>query len=231
MALDFGPGISVTSRRSCGISMSPPSVRSAPKAGSGPGRGKAPGRLYAPARGLTTDGAVATNTGTELLLYEPYNAEMALTVGDLLKTPGLDIRLMAGASGTSGPIRWVHVSELEDPTPWLKGGQILLTTGMGIGKAPTQQRAYLDRLKRAGLAGLGFGTGFSFKTVPRPLAQAGDRASFPVFEVPYEVPFIAITEAVFTRLMAEQYDVLSRSLEAEHSLTRAVLEGQGVEGI
>jgi purine catabolism regulator len=164
-------------------------------------------------------------------LYEPYNALMALTVGDLLKTPGLDIRLVAGSAGVSGAIRWVHVSELEDPTPWLKGGEILLTTGMGVGKSPAHQRAYLDRLRQAGLAGLGFGTGFSFKNVPGPLAQAADRVSFPVFEVPYEVPFIAITEAVFTRLLAEQYDVLSRSLEAEHSLTRAVLEGQGVEGI
>jgi len=164
-------------------------------------------------------------------LYEPYNAEMALTVGDLLKTPGLDIRLMAGASGTSGPIRWVHVSELEDPTPWLKGGEILLTTGMGIGKTPARQRAYVDRLRRAGLAGLGFGTGFSFRSIPKPLADAADRVGFPVFEVPYAVPFIAITEAVFTRLVAEQYDLLSRSLESEHSLTRAVLEGEGIHGI
>ena len=169
--------------------------------------------------------------GSGSWLYEPYNALMALTVGGLLKTPGLDIRLVGGSAGLNGAIRWVHVSELEDPTPWLKGGEILLTTGMGVGRTPAHQRAYLERLRRAGLSGLGFGTGFSFKTVPRPLAQAADRASFPVFEVPYEVPFIAITEAVFTRLLAEQYDVLSRSLEAEHSLTRAVLDGQGVEGI
>jgi len=60
---------------------------------------------------------------------------------------------------------------------------------------------------------------------------AADRAGFPIFEVPYPVPFIAITEAVFTRLVAEQYDFLSRSLEAEHILTKAVLDGQGVEGI
>src|SRR5438093_2409686 len=151
---------------------------------------------------------------------------MALSVGDLLKTPGLDIRLMAGASGTSGPIRWVHVSELEDPTPWLKGGEILLTTGMGIGKTPARQRAYVDRLRRAGLAGLGFGTGFSFRSIPKPLADAADRVGFPVFEVPYAVPFIAITEAVFTRLVAEQYDLLSRSLESEHSLTGSGLEWQ-----
>src|SRR5439155_1684011 len=62
----------------------------------------------------------------------------------------------------------------------------------------------------------------------RPAANA---AGFPVFEVPYAVPFIAITEVVFTRLVAEQYDLLSRSLEAEHTLTKAVLDGQGTRGI
>jgi purine catabolism regulator len=156
---------------------------------------------------------------------------MALTVADLLRTQDLDIRPIAGRRGLSKPIRWVHVSELEDPTPWLKGGELLLTTGMGVGKTPARQRAYLDRLRKAELAALGFGTGFSFRSVPRALAEAADRAGFPIFEVPYDVPFIAITEAVFTRLVAEQFDLLSRSLEAEHTLTRAVLEGRGIDGV
>jgi purine catabolism regulator len=164
-------------------------------------------------------------------LYEPYNRRVPLTVGDLLRTPAVDIRLVAGKRGLSNAIRWVHVSELEDPTPWLKGGELLLTTGMGVGKTPARQRGYLDRLRRADLAGLGFGTGFSFRSVPRALAEAADRAGFPIFEVPYEVPFIAITEAVFTRLVAEQYELLSRSLDAEHTLTRAVLDGHGVDGV
>jgi purine catabolism regulator len=156
---------------------------------------------------------------------------MALSLGDLLRMPGLSLTLVAGKKGLAKPIRWVHVSELEDPTPWLKGGELLLTTGIGVGRTPARQRAYLARLAEARLAGLGFGLGFSFQRVPKALADAAERASFPVFEVPYDLPFIAITEAVFTRLVAEQYDLLSRSLDAEHTLTRAVLEGLGVQGI
>ena len=113
----------------------------------------------------------------------------------------------------------------------MKGGELLLTTGIGVGTTAARQRAYLERLCGAGLAGLGFGVGFGFRKTPRTLIQAADRADFPIFEVPYPVPFIAITEAVFTRLVAEQYDLLSRSLEAEHTLTRAVLEGNGIHGV
>jgi PucR family transcriptional regulator, purine catabolism regulatory protein len=69
-------------------------------------------------------------------LSNSYNASVAVTIKDILEVPGLALRLLAGAGGTDRPLRWVHVSELEDPTPWLKGSELLLTTGMGIGSTP-----------------------------------------------------------------------------------------------
>jgi PucR family transcriptional regulator, purine catabolism regulatory protein len=164
-------------------------------------------------------------------LYEPYNPRVDVHVEDILRLPGLALKLVAGADGGGNAIRWVHVSELEDPTPWLKGGELLLTTGMGLGKTAARQRAYVERLAEARLAGLGFGTGFSYTRVPKAVAEAADRLRFPVFEVPYPVPFIAITEALFTRMATAQYEVLQRSLEAQNQLTRAVLEEGGVDGI
>ena len=82
---------------------------------------------------------------------------MPLTLRDLLRD--LDVRSVAGEAGLDRPVRWVHISELEDPTPWLSGGELLLTTGLPLGDA-RQQRAYLERLAEHGLAGLGFGAGF-----------------------------------------------------------------------
>ena len=164
-------------------------------------------------------------------MYVPYNRAMAVTVRDLIGNPGLPLRLLAGVGHAGQPIRWVHASELEDPTPWLKGGEVILTTGMGIGATPAKQRAYVKRLAGAGVAGLGFGLGFSHEKTPKALVTTAETAGLPLFEVPYPVPFIAITEAIFTRVVAEQYDTLQRAVDAEHVLTRAVMEGQGVEGI
>ncbi len=164
-------------------------------------------------------------------MYVPYNRAMAVTVGDLMGNPGMPLRLLAGEGHAGQPIRWVHASELEDPTPWLKGGEVILTTGMGIGTTPAKQRAYVKRLAGAGVAGLGFGLGFTHEKTPKALVTAAETAGLPLFEVPYPVPFIAITEAIFTRVAAEQYDTLQRAVDAEHVLTRAVMEGQGVEGI
>jgi purine catabolism regulator len=156
---------------------------------------------------------------------------MAVTVKDLMGVPGMPLRLLAGEGHARVPIRWVHASELEDPTPWLKGGELILTTGMGIGATLAKQRAYVKRLADAGVAGLGFGLGFSHDKTPRALVTAAETAKLPLFEVPYPVPFIAITEAIFTKIVAEQYDTLQRAVDAEHVLTRAVMEGTGIEGI
>jgi purine catabolism regulator len=161
----------------------------------------------------------------------PYNRGVTLTVRDIVSIPGMPLRLLAGADAAGRPVRWVHASELEDPTAWLKGGELILTTGMGLGNTVAKQRAYVRRLAKAGVAGLGFGLGFGHDTTPRALVTEAEKQGFPLFEVPYPVPFIAITEAVFTRLAAEQYEGLQRAVDAEHVLTRAVLDGDGMEGI
>src|SRR3712207_8493475 len=64
---------------------------------------------------------------------------------------------------------------------------------------------------------LGFGLGFGHDRTPRGVVNAAAKHGFPLFEVPYPVPFIAITEAVSTRLLAEQYDALQRAVEDRKS--------------
>lgn len=156
---------------------------------------------------------------------------MAVTVNDITAIPGMPLKLLAGGTHATRSIRWVHASELEDPTPWLKGDELILTTGMGVGATPAKQRAYIKRLSDAGVAGLGIGLGFTLEKMPKALVTAATALDFPLFEVPFPVPFIAITEAIFTRILAEQYETLQRAVDAEHILTRAVLEGKGVDGI
>ena len=138
--------------------------------------------------------------------------------------------MLAGEAGLELPVRWVHISELVDPTPWLSGGELLLTTGMQL-DTPQRQREFVNRLADRQLAGLGFGTGSPTTTVPEPLLEAAAERDFPVFEVPYEVPFIAITEAAFSQLVNEQYAVLRRALAAQERLERIVLSERGLEAL
>jgi purine catabolism regulator len=81
------------------------------------------------------------------------------------------------------------------------------------------------------LAGLGFGTGFEHKRIPRALLEEADRRGLPLFEVPYEMPFIAITERAFTLLVNEQYAVLERGTQVHERLERLVIEGRGLDAV
>src|SRR3954453_1065355 len=141
----------------------------------------------------------------------------------------LEVRVVAGEAGLDRAVRWVHISELEDPTPWLSGGELLLTTGLQLGD-DAEQREYVARLVRRGLTGLGFGSGFSHERVPAALREAAEAHGFPLFEGPYELPFIAVTEKAFTHLVNEQYAVLQRALSAHERLERIVLSERGLDG-
>jgi purine catabolism regulator len=151
-----------------------------------------------------------------------------LTVQSLLGELGLE--LAAGAPAAESPVRWVHISELEDPTEFLSGGELMLTTGIPLTTA-AKQRAFVKRLASHNLAGLGLGTGFGHRKLPKALVDEAAKQDFPLFEVPYSMPFIALTEKAFTRLVNEQYEVLQRGLAVQRRLERLVLDERGLDEI
>ncbi len=154
-----------------------------------------------------------------------------LTVRDLAHLPEIELSVAAGAGGLEREVSWLHVSELSDPTKWLEGGEFLLTTGLGVGATASTQRAYVRRLAKHGIAGLGFGVGFGFPEVPATIAEAADTLSFPVLVVPYEVPFVAITKLAFTHLANEQLEQQTRALAVHERLADAVIRGRGVQAL
>jgi purine catabolism regulator len=137
---------------------------------------------------------------------------MELTVESLIAELGLE--LASGQESANASVRWVHSTELPDPTPWLRGGELLLTTGIQM-KGPKMQRELIERLADHQIAGLGFGTGFTHKRLPAALVTAARKRSFPLFEVPYELPFIAITERAFAQLVNERYEMLQRNMAGD----------------
>ncbi|WP_249010424.1 PucR family transcriptional regulator ligand-binding domain-containing protein [Conexibacter sp. DBS9H8] len=152
-----------------------------------------------------------------------------LTVRELLSD--LNVSVLAGHAGLDRPIRWVHISELADPTPWLAGGEVLLVNGLIPLTTAAQQTAYINLLADHQIAALGFATGFGYAEVPEAMVAAAADRDLPLFEVAYDVPFIAITEAAFSRLVNEQYALLRRALAAQERLERIVLSQRGLGAV
>ena len=158
---------------------------------------------------------------------------MPLSLRQLLADPGLGLALAAGAAGldTRGPIRWAHISEIPDPTPWLEGGEVLLTTGLGVRDDPALQRRLVEGLDERGCAGLGFGLGVVLDAVPPAMLEAAEERALPLFTVPYELPFIAVTKRVSREVFSEHDNTLRAAVDLHRSVLAAVLGGAGIRGV
>ena len=151
---------------------------------------------------------------------------MPPTLADLLADPALKLRLRTGADATGRRINWAHSTELLDPTAFLEGGELLLTTGLAL-TGPECAR-YAATLAGIGVAALGFGVGISHDRVPPELVAAAAGHGLPLVEVPRPTPFIAITRAVSEALAAEAYAGVLRTNTAQQDLARAAVSAGGV---
>ncbi len=149
---------------------------------------------------------------------------MTTTIEGIARLPGLDLRIVTDGQGLERTVRWVHVSELADPAPWLQGDELLLTTGLEISE-DAAWREYVRRLAAVGLAGIGFGVGVAHAVVPPALIQEANRLGMPVLLVPLNTPYISISKAVSDLLTEERYDAISRAHTAQQELTRAAVAG------
>lgn len=136
--------------------------------------------------------------------------ESSLTVGQLLGHVELGCTLIAGSSGLENRIRWAHVSELEDPTRWLQGHELLMTTGLAIPAGVEGQLDYLQRLHGVGVSALAVGRGMHAPEFTSAFFAASEDLRIPIIEVGGGVPFIAISEMV----ASANQEVLHRRLSS-----------------
>ncbi|MDH2425252.1 PucR family transcriptional regulator [Sphaerisporangium sp. TRM90804] len=154
---------------------------------------------------------------------------MAPTLRRVVGMAPLRLRVLAGEAALDRPVRWVAVSELADPTPFLEGGELVLTTGMRLG--PDDAPAYVASLVARGVTGMGFGVGLGHDEVPPAFLDEAARAGLPLVEVPRQTPFIAIGKAVSELLAAERHEELGDAVAAQGRLTRAALRPGGLGAV
>lgn len=131
------------------------------------------------------------------------------------------------ASDGDTPVAWVAVTELEDPRPFLSGREVVLTTGLRL-KTISAQRNFVRRVASAGALALGFGVGLGYLRVPTTVIEEATIVGLPVFEVPYETPFMAIGKLVADAQSAAHYERLEALLRGHQVLAAALLGGNGL---
>ncbi|OIK25412.1 PucR family transcriptional regulator [Streptomyces malaysiense] len=154
-----------------------------------------------------------------------------ITVQRALELPGLRSGLpeiVAGADRLSRTVRWVHAGEVPNIASLLKGGELLLTTGYGLGTRPAEQRAFVRTLAERGIAALVVELGPRFSRLPAALVDTARAAGLPLVQLHREVPFVTVTEEIHTEIVNGHYALLQRAEEVHRRCTEALLGGGGV---
>ncbi|WP_405961551.1 PucR family transcriptional regulator [Streptomyces sp. NBC_00024] len=158
-------------------------------------------------------------------------AQGGITVRRALELPGLRGGLpevLAGADRLHRTVRWVHAGEVPNIASLLKGGELLLTTGYGLGTRPADQRAFVRTLAERGISALVIELGPRFTRLPSALVETARSAGLPLVQLHREVAFVTVTEEIHTEIVNGHYALLQQAEEVHRRCTEALLGGGGV---
>jgi purine catabolism regulator len=125
----------------------------------------------------------------------------------------------------------VHISELDDPTPYLDGGELLLTTGIPFSSGDEHVCSYVKRLVQHGVTALGLGLGAGKDRVPPALETACRAAGLELLAVPSGTPFMKVSRAYWDSVGKSEQAHLMATLSMQTSLTQAATRPEAVESV
>ncbi|MFS7875238.1 PucR family transcriptional regulator [Streptomyces asiaticus] len=148
----------------------------------------------------------------------------------LLADPELGLRQVAGPA-EDRRISTVGTTEIEDPTPYLVGGELLLTAGVRLPRSADGIDTYLRRVVAAGVAALGFGVAPVHEEVPPELAAACDRHGLPLLRLPPATPFVAVGQATYAAIAEARNRELRDISRAQSALASAAARPDALQAV
>ncbi|WP_436777724.1 PucR family transcriptional regulator [Yinghuangia sp. YIM S09857] len=135
-------------------------------------------------------------------------------------------QVVAGERGLSRPVRWVHISEIPDAARLLRGGELVLATGIALPEEREGLQRYVRDLVDVDAAGLVIELGRRYAdTLPRALVAAAEQAGLPVITLRHETHFVGITEAVHGLIIDAQLAELQASEAVHQAFNELAVEG------
>lgn len=156
---------------------------------------------------------------------------MAVFVSELLEVPALGLRALSSHCREGDrPITWVSTTELPDPTSFLRGGELVLTTGM-LKRGDLEWQELVRGMARLPVAALCFGVGLVHEHVPDVVVDVAERSGVALMCSPVEVPFIQISRWVADHLFAEQYEAVRTMATVQKQLVEEMLSSKGLPAL
>ncbi|NDL60108.1 PucR family transcriptional regulator [Phytoactinopolyspora mesophila] len=159
---------------------------------------------------------------------------MSMTVREILDLPAVKAAaplLTTSAEGLNRQVMWAHSSEIFEIGPLLSGGELLLTTGLGLSGADAGARRFWIRdLAERGVTAVAIEIGRSLSDLPVELVDEADRREIPLIRLDDVVPFERICRAVNTVILDREGTELRVVDQLSDALFAALATG-GLDGV
>jgi purine catabolism regulator len=137
-------------------------------------------------------------------------------------------QVVAASGGLDRPVRWVHAIEFADAARLLRGGELVLTTGIALPDEEALIGAYVAGLAGVGVSALAVELGRKYTGgLPAAFVAAAQDRELPLVIFTREVPFIEITEAVHALIIDDQLEQLRASARLHEVFTDLAVAGAG----
>ncbi len=160
---------------------------------------------------------------------------MAPTMADVLALPAVAAggpRVVAGSDRLGTSVRWAHVSEIPEISTLLRGGELVLTTGIGLPTDAAGRAAFLRTLADVPVAGLAVELGRAFVgRLPAGLVAEAQRLGLVLVELRREVAFVEVTEQVHALVLDAQIAQLRATQAVHEAFTEMSVEGAEPEHV
>lgn len=154
-----------------------------------------------------------------------------LTIRELVEQTDLRLEVAAGRDGLDKVIEAVYMGDLDDPTPWMVEGSLLLTTGPRLEAEPEVGVHLVQLLRERGMVGVGVAITPYVREIPAAMLEAADEEGLPLLRVPEGTPFRVITSYVFNALASRDMHRLRRSMALQRQLLDVLVAEQDAGGL
>ncbi len=118
-------------------------------------------------------------------------------------------KILAGSGGLDRVIRWVHVLEVEDFGSLIHGGELILTTGVGLHLDVSTQLKFVQQLIASKAAGICIEKGPYFQEIHEDILELAEINHFPIIMFEETVKFVDITQELHSLIINRHHDLLS----------------------
>ncbi len=157
---------------------------------------------------------------------------MNVTIEEIMDLPAFkEAKVVGGSAGTNREISSVTVAEVPDAADWLKGGELVVTTGYFIKDNGEYQKKWMTELINGGASALAIKPDRFLGKTPKQMIEVANENSFCLIELPLNTTWPVVLESVMSKINDNQNKIIKRTEEIHNKLTEIVLRGNGLSFI